>query len=288
MLKEKIENSIIISVFNKTDYLRNCIISIMNQSVSPDEIIIADDGSSENIADGIHDIVSELSYPVSIVRQEDRGFRLAKSRNNAARHAKGNYLVFFDQDLIFTKNYLEMILANKEKNCFYSGYPVWLDEKQTKLVSPDIIRSGNFDCFLTQQQRDSICKQYRKERFYTILYSLKFRKIGCKLRGCVFSFYKTDFVKVNGFDETYENWGYEDDDLGHRLHASGISGVNRIYREYSMHCYHAKAQRADNGRSVNRPSFKMKKKEINKDNYRCQFGYDNPKGDDTVSFIRLN
>ena len=63
--------------------------------------------------DFIGDLIPKCDFKIKHVYQEDRGFRLAKSRNNAARVAEGDWLVFLDQDIIFggrlgTYKYLDM------------------------------------------------------------------------------------------------------------------------------------------------------------------------------------
>lgn len=282
------KTTVAITVYNKIQNIRNSILSLTSQSVLPDELILADDGSSDDILQGIQDLISLCHFPVKHVRQDDNGFRAAKNRNNAARYATGEYLVFFDQDLIFTRCYLEQILADKRKNRFYVGFPVWLSEAQTRLIVPDVITACDFNAITTEEQRQFIVRQYEKERLYTFLNTCKLRKKGPSLRSGCFGIFKSDFVKVNGFDETYQTWGYEDDDLGERLYAAGIRGFNPIKHEYPMHCYHPFAARAANGKSLNRDYFLKRKKQINRKNYRCEYGYDTPLGEDTVVVTELN
>jgi GT2 family glycosyltransferase len=264
-------------------------LSIFCQSALPDEIIIADDGSSEDIPLGIADLIPMFDIPITHVFQKDTGFRLAKSRNNAARIARGEYLLFFDQDLVFTKNYLRQIIENKKESHFYTTFPVWLSEEQTRNVDSKLIETGDFENVSTLEQREFIVKQYWKEQLYTFLHKYKLRKIGPSLRGAGFAFFKKDFMNVNGFDEKYQEWGYEDDDLGYRLYASGVKGYNPIKTEYAMHCYHPKAKRPDNWeRSLNRKYYIERKKEVTRRNYRCEYGIQNPLGNDAPLVRFLN
>ncbi len=281
------KTSVILSVFNKTAYLRNCLLSLMSQSITPDEVVIGDDGSSEDIAAGIKDLTDRAAFPVKHVKQADKGFRLAASRNNAVKNASGDYLVFLDQDLIFTKHYLENLVQHAEPRRFYTGFPIWLSESQTAFVTPGMIESCDFESLTTDQQRRFIRMQYRKERLYTFLHALHLRRIGPSLRGGVFGVFKKDFINVNGFDETFQSWGYEDDDLGHRLYASGVSGINRIYKDYSMHCHHPQVQKPDSGRSLNRDYFKKRIKEIDGRNFRCRYGYSSPIEDNPATVREL-
>jgi glycosyltransferase involved in cell wall biosynthesis len=282
------ENSVIITVYNKLQHLRNAMMSLCSQSVLPDELILADDGSSEDIVGGIADLVRECRFPVTFVQQADIGFRASKNRNNGAKQAKGNYLVYFDQDLIYTRNYLEGILTNKRSKHFYVGYPIWLTEEQSRNVTPDVIRSCNFQSVASEEQRQFIARQYTKEWLYTVLNAWGLRKYGPSLRSCCFGVYKKDLISVNGFDESFKYWGYEDDDLGNRLYAAGIKGFNPLKTEFPMHCYHAFTTRADSGKSLNRDYFLSRKREINRKNFRCEYGYDTPMDDDTFTVTALN
>ena len=92
--------SVIITVFNRIHLLRKALISLGQQSYQPDELVLSDDGSDEGIVNGVKDIIEGFNFPVKFVQQENKGFRLAKCRNNGVRNASGNFLIFIDQDII--------------------------------------------------------------------------------------------------------------------------------------------------------------------------------------------
>ena len=96
MNKEKI--SVIVTLYNRLEYARNMILSLINQTLMIDELIFADDGSKEDVVDVVKDLIAECPFKIKCVYQEDRGFRLARSRNNGARIATGEFLIFLDQD----------------------------------------------------------------------------------------------------------------------------------------------------------------------------------------------
>lgn len=86
---DKIKITVIISVYNKLEQLKN-ILRVLNEQLDlPDEIIIVDDGSSERIEDKLKDIIPELKYKIKHIWQEDKGFRLSASRNNGIINAIG-------------------------------------------------------------------------------------------------------------------------------------------------------------------------------------------------------
>ena len=67
--------SLLISTYNWEDALRLCLLSASIQTVSPDEIVIADDGSREDTRKLIDDFRVVLKVPIVHIWQEDKGFR---------------------------------------------------------------------------------------------------------------------------------------------------------------------------------------------------------------------
>ncbi len=77
--------SLIISTYNRPEALRLSLMSAKVQTRIPDEVIIADDGSKENTRELIKNFAKDFPCPILHAWQEDKGFRLAESRNNALR-----------------------------------------------------------------------------------------------------------------------------------------------------------------------------------------------------------
>ena len=75
--------SLIISTYNWPRALYLCLDSVMQQSVLPDEILIADDGSGMETRDVVRHFERISPVPVRHIWHEDRGFRVAAIRNKA-------------------------------------------------------------------------------------------------------------------------------------------------------------------------------------------------------------
>ena len=80
-MASNISTSLIISTYNRSDALELCVKSVLRQSLLPDEIIIADDGSKEDTRELIHQLAASSEVPIIHVWHEDLGFRLASIRN---------------------------------------------------------------------------------------------------------------------------------------------------------------------------------------------------------------
>lgn len=95
--------SVLLPVYNtKEEYLRECIESILNQTFSNFELLILNDGSTNNVEDVI------LSYKDSRIKyykQENLG--ITSARNKLLTLAKGKYIAIADHDDISTPDRLE-------------------------------------------------------------------------------------------------------------------------------------------------------------------------------------
>ena len=101
--------SIILSVYNTELYLRECLDSVVNQTLKDIEIICVNDGSTDGSLNILKEYQSKDSR-IIVVDQENKG--LATSRNNALQIAKGQFIQFVDADDLLVNNACE-ILYNK-------------------------------------------------------------------------------------------------------------------------------------------------------------------------------
>lgn len=92
MDERQLDFSIIVPVFNRRAYLEAAIHSISKQTYQSYEVIVVDDGSTDETAG----YVERLGDGISTIRQSNSGVSIA--RNRGAKIAKGKYLVFLDSD----------------------------------------------------------------------------------------------------------------------------------------------------------------------------------------------
>jgi len=221
--------SLIISTYNKPRYLEQVFKSISKFADYPNEILIADDGSTEETAYLIKKYQSEFPVPLIHVRQEDKGFRLSRSRNNGVIKSSGDYLIFIDDDLILHPKFITDHRKHAEKGYFYCGSRVRLGIKKTAAI---MANPRNIVSYWENDIKSRL-NAIRIPFLHTIIkgpiYTHK------RLRGCHMAFWKEDLVKINGFDERYASWGREDSDIAMRMmHAR----VKRINFKWAAICYH--------------------------------------------------
>ena len=112
------KTSVIITTFNDAEYLKRSIPSVINQTSKPKEIIIIDDGSSDNqakeIVDSFH---NHTDIPIILNKKKNGG--PSSARNVGIKLAKGEFILFLDADDELLKNSLEWreeILESLDQN----------------------------------------------------------------------------------------------------------------------------------------------------------------------------
>lgn len=101
---DKINVSVIVPVFNSSQYIGATLDSIINQDFDSFEIIVIDDGSTDDSLDIITEKLSTTNIPNKIIHQENQG--VSSARNKGIESSNGDYLVFVDSDDYITPNHL--------------------------------------------------------------------------------------------------------------------------------------------------------------------------------------
>lgn len=112
--------SIIIPVFNAEKYLSECIESILKQTYKEFEVILIDDGSTDQSLN-ILKKYQKKDYRIRIIHQENKGVGVA--RNNGIDNAKGEFIIFVDADDVLPENSLyDRLSAVKNADMAICGY----------------------------------------------------------------------------------------------------------------------------------------------------------------------
>ncbi|WP_049960278.1 glycosyltransferase family 2 protein [Pseudobutyrivibrio sp. LB2011] len=114
--------SIIIPVYNKGKYIERCIKSVENQKYNNVEIILVDDGSTDNSGQ-LCDLHAKLNGNIKVIHQENRG--VSEARNNGIKFATGDYIMFADADDYLDPNMVEVLyktVTNNQAELAICGY----------------------------------------------------------------------------------------------------------------------------------------------------------------------
>lgn len=106
--------SVIIPTYNRSSFLTKAITSVLNQSYTHLELIVVDDGSTDDTADVVHTFKAKSTVPVRYIYQENRG--PASARNKGMASAQFDFIAFLDSDDWFHKNKIALQLSAMEKN----------------------------------------------------------------------------------------------------------------------------------------------------------------------------
>ena len=87
--------TIVVPIYNSSKYLSRCINSIINQTYQNLEIILVNDGSTDNSLDICNEYANKDNR-IKVIHKDNSG--AAASRNVGINHAMGNYIAFVDSD----------------------------------------------------------------------------------------------------------------------------------------------------------------------------------------------
>lgn len=104
--------SVIVPVFNTEKYLSKCLLSILKQTEKQIEIIIVNDGSTDD-SEKIISIFAKYDKRIVVINQEHK--LQGAARNNGIKHAKGEYISFIDSDDWIDLDYFEKLYTAAEK-----------------------------------------------------------------------------------------------------------------------------------------------------------------------------
>ena len=123
--------SVIIPAYNQGDYLAEAIESVLAQTYSHFEILVIDDGSTDNTAD----VAKSFSDPrVRYIFRENGG--LSAARNTGLKHASGELITFLDSDDLFLPEKLSTLKAEMENHPevgLTAGQAIMIDDRSQRL-----------------------------------------------------------------------------------------------------------------------------------------------------------
>ncbi len=193
----------IIPLYNGRDFIREALESILSQTLPPDEIIVVDDGSTDDGADIVLEMIK--THPIRLLRKPNGG--QSSARNTGVKHAHGDLIALLDQDDIWYPHHLATLVEP-----FAESRPTALGWSYSNLDRIDHDGSMLIKSFIgatgTSHPKTNLMQCLGEDMYVLPSASLISRKA---------------FQEIGGFDETLS--GYEDDDLFLRLFRAGYENV---------------------------------------------------------------
>lgn len=244
-------STLIITTYNRPDALEVCLESVRRLHTLPDEVIIGDDGSGEETADMIRRISRDFPVPLRHIWQPDNGFRAAMVRNRCVAAATGEYIIQIDGDIWLHPDFVSDHLRHARKGVFLKGGRVRIGPSLTARIC-----ASRRPRRITPLTRGLESKRPNTLRLPMLAAWLapRYRRNRDNVLGCNMSYFRSDFMAVNGYDEAFEGWGGEDLDLGFRLRNAGIRKHYLKFCALGYHMWHREASmdRSDSNHALAR------------------------------------
>ncbi|MCL6591661.1 MAG: glycosyltransferase family 2 protein [Firmicutes bacterium] len=210
--------SIIILTYNALEYTRLCYDSILRFTKPPYELIFVDNGS----ADGTRNFLRQIQGENRVVIENPANLGFARGCNQGARAARGDLLVFLNNDAVVTKNWLTNLSAclnSDPRNGAVGPVSNLAAGAQIRVGYRDLKEMQIFACHYNRPNR----KKWRPARTAS---------------GFCLMVKKAVFEALNGFDEQFELGFFEDTDLTLRMTQAGyrvmIAGDTFVHHFGSM------------------------------------------------------
>lgn len=235
--------SVIVTTYNRPDALSLVLRGLAAQDAGNFEVMVADDGSTPDTAAALEALRPALNYELRHVWQEDDGFRAPMARNRAAAMARGEYFIFLDGDCVPLRDFIAMHRRLARPGWFVSGNRVLLSEAFTRRAVAEQLPLWRWSAgeWLAARLAGKV------NRFTPLLRQVNWSRpqadwIGAKT--CNLAAWRDDFLAINGFDEDFIGWGYEDSDFVQRLLNGGRRRLATRWAVPILHLWHRAQDRS--------------------------------------------
>ncbi len=149
-MKKKKKLSIIVPVYNVEKYLRRCLDSLVNQSLSEIEVICINDGSKDNSLSILREYEKKYKDKIKIIDKENEG--VWKGRFDGVKKASGEYIGFVDSDDYVNEDFALKLYSNAIRNnsdiavCGFDR----IDMETNKIYSREMCKSSKYNFNIKQ------------------------------------------------------------------------------------------------------------------------------------------
>lgn len=233
--------SVIVTTYNSPRALDLVLTGYGRQERRDFEVVVADDGSGPATRDVVRRHQQAGGIAIQHVWQEDDGFQKCRILNKAILASRADYLILTDGDCIPRRDFVGTHLTRRRPGRYLSGAMFRLSDAVTAAVSPeDVIRQDVFDArwLVAHGQPPAVRDFWKLTRrpWLAALYEATSPAPGT-WNGANSSCWKSDAIRVNGFDERMQ-YGGLDREFGERLVNAGVRPRKVRYHAVVAHLEH--------------------------------------------------
>ena len=282
--------TIIVPVYNSEKYIRRCIDSILNQSYKDIEILLINDGSTDNSLKILNKYKNKYSN-IRVIDKKNEG--VAKTRNLGIKEAKGKYIMFIDNDDFIDEDYVKTFVKEIENdsNCFevIGGYKR-VDEDNNIIMTSKV----NMNDWYRYQFITPWARIYDKK--FLLENDIKFLSYGIGEDFYFNMIFNEKTKKIKIIDYNGYNWFYNKESISNTDHIGFNKDIDVLYLinkldekiDNSYHYNYCKIRfivwyLLYSGKNVNKESFKNEFNRLfnylKKINYKKYVSIFKPKGE---------
>lgn len=230
--------SVIICFYDRIGLLPACLDSLRASSRELHEVVVADDGSNEEVVRSLQALLKNYDFPVVHAWHPRHGSRRSATRNNGIRQATGDYLVFLDADFALLPDAIHNHVTAARPGYFAAGRCKYTTEEQCRRILAEGASPSLLESIYNALPEESVEKEHRRFIRYSLLRRLHLVSPKKITFGGHFSAFKKDIEAVNGYDENFVGWGGEDMDFSWRMVRAGFRGTSVIKTARVLHLWH--------------------------------------------------
>ena len=239
-----LKTALIVTTYNKPELLELVLETALRQKVAPYEIIVADDGSKEETEQIVRKAAKESTVTIKHVWQEDQGFRLNRSRNNAIAVAESEYITLIDGDCFVGEWFIHDHIFFARPGRLVLGRRVnVLKETQKRILQTRNTKVNFFTRGATWKSASirslalaRLLSAYQPDKSKDASVSSKWRWDGAF--GANMAFFRDDALRVNGFNELWSHYGDDDLEFCVRLERNGVRRFKVRHYATNYHFHH--------------------------------------------------
>lgn len=240
-----VSTEVIVTTYNNPKALHFALLGLEGQSTQAFTVCVADDGSGSET----QEVISNWQHRFGNERfrhvwHPDNGFAKNEILNKAIATSTADYLIFIDGDCIASPGYVQRHFDLRRPGQFVSGSLIRMPLEVNDLLNDGLVTSKTIFRADWLKAHGSISRlgTWLKTASLPLTASDFLERISPVKKvwnGCNSSGWRSDLLKVNGFDESMK-YGAEDVEMGVRLNNAGIIGRHNRYTAPLLHIEHSR------------------------------------------------